>query len=558
MNASHQNIVPKPYLQLVKSLGIDLTNIKKKSKPQLVSVQPVAQSDHIIESYRNNTLARIAGSLRRTGMDEAALDAALQQVNQTRCVPPLSGHEVSTIAKSIASYAASNPDNILETLTDTGNAERFHQRFKDLVRFVPEWKTWLIWDGGCWVKDRSKQIVEMAKSIARDIYLEGSNIADQSVRNKINQHSGKSQQEPRLLAMMSLAESISGLIAHASSLDLKPHLLCVQNGVIDLNTGKLGQANPHDLITQRSPIVFDAKAKCPEFLAFVKRIMGREKDLIDYLQRAFGYVLTGYTTEQCLFFLYGSGANGKSTLLNVLAELLGTDYSKQTPSETLMVKFNGRNATNDLARLQGCRAVVANEVEGGAHLAESMIKQLTGGDPISARYLYSEFFEFKPVFKLLIAGNHKPVIRGDDHGIWRRIQLVPFEVTIPEAARDHKLAEKLIAELPGILNWALLGCKQWQKVGLSVPTIITDAVSEYRKDMDIIGHWLEDAAGEIPPAEWGASEAYFSYSSWAKNNGFKPITSTAFGRKLSERFPKKKTAKGIFYQGVTVKSPPAR
>jgi putative DNA primase/helicase len=558
-NAGGPAVAPKPYLVIVKKLGLDKVAVPAKhaastgGQVQVTSPAGGIGDDVILESKRNTTLASIAGSMRRVNMSEQAIDAALQEVNQQRCQPPLDRLEVSGIAESIAKYPPANPDNILASLTDAGNADRFADRWRETVRYVPEWKKWLVWDGCCWVKDDVNKVTELAKEVARDIYMEGVAIHDPSVRDKITKHSARSQQEPRLLAMISLAESIPILVARAGELDQQHDLLCVANGVINLTTGKLQRAQQSDLMTQCAPVVFDAKAKCPAFLAFLKRIMGGKKDLVNYVQRVFGYTLTGHTGEQCLFFFYGHGANGKSTLLNVLSDMLGSSYAKQTPPETLMVKFGGRSATNDLARLQGTRAVMANEVESGAHLAEAMIKQITGGDLISARYLYAEYFEFRPVFKLFIAGNHKPVIRGDDDGIWRRIHLVPFVVTIPEAERDPDLAAKLRAELPGILNWAIKGCLAWKKSGLSVPRVITDAVKEYRDDMDIMGQWLTERVELSPTAEWAAAMAYGNYRQWLDDNGFKPMTISAFGQKLSERFKKERTNKGFVYHGLKSK-----
>ena len=550
---------PRPYLELVRSLGIDVSKktsgTKSSHKQKEVRIQAMLDDGgKILESSRNNTLTSLAGSMRRRGMTEEAIGAAIQEQNLARCKPPLSTEEVNNIARSVARYTPANPDNIQETLTDVGNADRFAAQYADAVRYVPEWKKWLRWNEYYWAPAESGEIVEMAKQVARAIYHEGCDIPDPTVRHAITKHSNRSQQLPRIQAMLTLAQSIPVLMVSAADLNKNANRLCVKNGVVNLKTGKLEPARQDDLITQCAPVEFDRTAKCPTFLAFIKTIMGNNTGLIRYLQNCVGYALTGLTTMQCLFFFHGSGANGKSTLLNVLKELLGSDYARQTPSETLMVQRHGRNATNDLARLQHVRVVIANEIESGAFLAESLIKQLTGGDPISARFLYAEFFEFVPVFKLFIAGNHKPVVRGDDHGIWRRIHLVPFEVTIPKEQQDPNLAEKLRAELPGILNWAIAGCQNWYKNRLTMPKIIKDAVNEYRSEMDIFGQWLDESADLDENFEWRASEAYLCYRAWAEGNGFKPMTSTAFGRKLGERFAKKRGRDGVAYFGLRRKS----
>jgi putative DNA primase/helicase len=235
-----------------------------------------------------------------------------------------------------------------------------------------------------------------------------------------------------------------------------------------------------------------------------------------------------------------------------MLDLLGSGYSVQTPSETLMAKrFNsGSGPSGDLARLHNLRLTTANEVEEGSLLSEALIKQLTGGDPITARYLYENHFDFIPKVKLFIAGNHKPIIKGDDYAIWRRIHLIPFEVQIPEAQRDPNLPEKLRQELPGILNWAIQGCLAWQKSGLNVPPKIRDAVKEYRDEMDIMAQWIDERCEFDPNAEWPAAAAYRCYKTWAEQSGFKPMNSTAFGRKFGERFQSKRTNNGKVYLGI--------
>ena len=357
--------------------------------------------------------------------------------------------------------------------------------------------------------------------------------------------------------MVDLAKTRPELVVLMTALDCDDMLLGVSNGVVDLKTGKLLPASRQQLMTRQSPVVFDKAGKCPDFLKFLARVTGNNKSLMKYLQRVVGYCLTGMATEQCLFFLHGKGANGKSTFLNVLRELVGTDYAAQTPPETLMAKRNS-GATNDIARLNGLRIVVANEVEDSTHLAESLVKQLTGGDAVSARFLHHEFFEFTPKFKLFIAGNHKPVIRGRDEGIWRRIQLVPFEVTIPIADRDAQLQQKLRAEASGILNWAIAGCKEWRRMGLVPPQVVVDAVKAYRDEMDILTDWINERCATGPALEWQSTQAYQSYKAWAEDGSYKPMTIAAFGREFGERYTRVKKSSGNFYRGICHRLPGPR
>lgn len=551
-------VQPHPYAEVVKLLNLGPRPKGGKAANTGTYKQPPATSAAgvIPESSRNNTLASLAGSMRRRGMTPEAIEAALQQENMARCETPLDAAEVSAIAQSIARYPPADPGDVFRTLNDTGNAERFGARYKDELRFVPERKKWFVWIDPCWREDSLGAVTERAKEVARAIYEEGSAVTDLDLRVAIAKHAKSSHQVAKINAMIDLARSLPVFVAPIASLDADDMLLGVANGVVDLRTGKLRAARREDLMTRRAPVRFDPKAKCPTFDAFLKTIFKGNKAVIGFIQRVVGYSLTGLTDEQCYFFLYGHGANGKSTLLNVLLELLGSDYALQTPSETLMAKRggDGAGASGDLARLQGVRVTTANEIEDGSLLAESRLKQITGGDVIVSRFLYGEHFEFRPKFKLFIAGNHRPIIKGTDDGMWRRVREIPFDVQIPPSQRDPKLLDKLRAELPGILNWALRGCRIWQRRGLDAPPEITKAAAAYREEMDVLGQWIEEACTVSVGAVWRAGEAYNSYKFWAEHNGFKPMTSTAFGRKLRERFERVDRSAGREYRGIGPRS----
>ena len=484
---------------------------------------------------------------RRKGTSEGAILAALLAENAVKCGPPLDEAEVATIAASIMRYPASDTGDIVQTLNDTGNARRFEQRHASQVLYAPG-MGWFIWDGLRWHRDGVGKITELAKEVGASIYTSAASAADDHVRTQLASHAKASLQAPRLKAMVELSQSIPVLSARTIDLDAHDMLLGVANGVLNLRTGKLQAADQKLRMTRHSPVAFDAKASCPVFEQFLNQVTGGKAELQKYLQRVVGYSLTGETKEQCLFFLHGSGSNGKSTFLNVLKDLVGGDLACQTPSETLMVKRN--QATNDIARLQSVRAVIANEIEEGSLLAESLVKQMTGGEKLTARFHYQEFFEFDPKFKLFIAGNHKPVIRGRDNGIWRRIRLIPFEVSIPKAQQDKDLQRKLTAELPGILNWALKGCKSWQKTGLSEPTVITEAVDAYREDMDIFKAWLADRCDISPSFDCRAQDAYRSYKVWSEDNGYRPMAAGNFGRDLAAQFKRVPRKDGNYYLGL--------
>jgi putative DNA primase/helicase len=274
--------------------------------------------------------------------------------------------------------------------------------------------------------------------------------------------------------------------------------------------------------------------------------------LIRFVQKVIGYSLTGSTQEQCLFILYGAGANGKSTLIQTISTLLG-DYSRQPPTETLLVQ-RGDGVRNDLARLQGARFVSAVEVEGGRRLAEVLVKQLTGGDTITARFLYGEHFEFLPMFKLWLAVNHRPIVQGTDHGIWRRIRLLPFTVTIPAAEQDKRLTERLQAELPGILRWAVEGCLAWQQEGLEPPAAVNRATRDYRAEMDVIAAFLQDCCVLGPEREVLAGDLYAEYTDWCTQMGESPVSQKALSTTLRERdYTPGRRSSGRIWRGIALK-----
>jgi len=553
-STSSESVQRYAYKDLSNALGLAGKAGKRAARSK--DDKPVRSSKAAVAAgSRNTVLASVAGSLRRLGLDQDQVAQVLDRTNQVMTSDPLDDAEVEGIAKSIARYEPGNPQAILFSLTDTGNADRFTTKWHQNIRYVPEWRRWLIWDGTRWVVDGAQQIVELAKTSAREILIEAGSVADHDAQLALTKHAISSQKLERLRAMIKLAESVPELVVRAKDLDKDPMLLNVRNGTLDLRTGQLRPADQKDYITRQSPLAFDPDAKCPTFREFLSSITAGDQELVDYIQRVMGYCLTGETSEQCLFFFYGAGANGKSTLLNVIKELLGPEYSKQTPAESLMVKTKGGGASNDIARLEGARVTLSNEVEEGSRLAESMVKQLTGSDPITSRFLYAEFFEYIPQFKLIIAGNHRPVIRGADDGIWRRLQLVPFLVTFSGAKKDPKLAGKLRAELPGILNFALEGCLKWQSGGLQPPPAILDAVSEYKSEMDLLGQWVAENCVVGPEHKAQASMAYADYRSWATANGYQPLSANSFGRRLGEKYTRKKTSQSAYYLGLRTNYP---
>ena len=320
---------------------------------------------------------------------------------------------------------------------------------------------------------------------------------------------------------------------------------------IDLLTGEQYGPRPTDYMTKAAPVA--PNGDCPLWRTFLARVTAGDADLQDYLARMAGYWLTGHTTEHALFFLYGTGANGKSVFIDTIAGMMG-DYATTAPIETFLAARGERHPT-ELAALRGARLVVANETEAGRHWNESRIKQLTGGDTIAARFVRQDFFTFKPSFKLCIVGNHKPSLRTVDEAIRRRFHLIPFTVTIPPRERDHHLAEKLRAEWPGILQWAVQGCMEWRRQGLNPPKVVRDATDEYLAAEDSFAAWIEDCTE--PASDWAfeTSAALFaSWKAWAEKAGEHPGTRKRFADTVQSRgFLPKRTKTDRGFEGIQLR-----
>ena len=513
-----------------------------------VGVVGPSVEDKIYEGQRNNTLTSIAGTLRRKGCGESTILAALQAENSARCVPPLSQTELESIAQSVAEYPCAT-DQIPHS--DLGNAKRFIAAHGAELRYSYDWGKWLVWDGQRWSIDERGQVTQLAKDTLQDLLSKAVIAVDAESRSLAN-HLLKSESAGHISAMVNLANTEPGIPVSLQDLDRDAWLLTVLNGTLDLRTGQLKTPDRKDLITKLASVRYDANATCPEWEKFLWCVLAGRNDLIRFVQQAIGYSLTGSTREQVLFLLYGTGANGKSTLLNTVGALLG-DYAKQTGAETLLVK-RGDGVPNDIARLQGARFVSAVEAEEGKALAEALVKRLTGGDKLTARFLYREHFEFEPTFKLWLGVNHKPKIRGTDNAIWRRLRVIPFTVTIPSEQRDKNLGEKLRTELPGILNWALQGCRDWQQHGLVVPKEVAGATETYREEMDVLETFLVDCTVEAPGSRVSLRALYDAYTCWCGDSGEYQINKRDFTTRLKERGrEQERTGNDRFWSGIALK-----
>ncbi len=535
---------------------------QSRGGPRTATPSP-GTGERIAEGQRSNTLFKTGCAMRRHGATEAAILAALLADNAARCDPPLTDEEVGKIATSAARYdptvtgptfaytatghatsgnghgdnTATGTNTAINDepihLSDMGNGRRLFLRHGRDLLYCNRWQSWLTWDGQRYTRDESDEIERRAKDTVRAMYAEAAALADEDARTALAKHALKSEAGQRVREMINAARSEEGVAVIPATFDRDPWLLNVANGAIDLHTGQMRAARREDRITKLAPVVYDPDATCPTWLAFLDRVMDGKQELIDFLQRAVGYSLTGDISEHCLFLLFGSGRNGKSTFVETLSALLN-DYALTTTTDTLLVQRAG-GIPNDLARLVGARLVSASESEAGRNLAEALVKQLTGGDTISARFLHAEFFDFRPAFKLWFRTNHKPTIRGTDDGIWSRIKLIPFTQRIPDAEMDKHLPDRLLTELPGILAWAVAGCLAWQRDGLGTPEAVTAATSEYRAEMDILATFLADRCTIGQDHRCTAKELYGSYTTWAEENGEKVVSQRGFGLRLAER-----------------------
>jgi putative DNA primase/helicase len=372
-----------------------------------------------------------------------------------------------------------------------------------------------------------------AKATAQAMLEEATQLRNPDDQRKAVQWALRQKSAHQLKAMVTLAESESGVAVLDDQFDVDPYLFNVKNGTIDLRTGELHPHRRSDLITKLAPVDYDPSACSPRFAAFLNRIFDKNGDLIEFMQRSLGYSLSGSDKEQVVFVLYGTGQNGKSTLLDLITELTG-DYAETVEPDGLNAKSRSQHPTG-LASLHGSRFVTAIETDEGRRLAEGLVKALTGGDRIKVRRLYEEWFKYKPTFKLFLAVNHKPIIRGTDYAIWRRIRLVPFDVTIPEDDRDRDLPDKLRDELPGVMAWAVRGCLAWQRNGLGEPPAVKDATAHYREEMDLVRTFLESECIRSRGCSIKKQDLYKVYKRYCEQIGDQPLSQPKLSACLKEK-----------------------
>lgn len=461
----------------------------------------------------------------------------IRQVERAISDPSVPPSAIAEMGVALARISAG--EAIAPRFSEDALALRFSRQYGDDLRYVHLWGKWMRWDGARWAEDTTLHIFDLARGVCREASGECGD-ASKTTATKIASKATSA-------AVERFAAADRRHAAIVELWDADPWLLNTPEGTIDLRTGVLRHHKATDYLTKIT--LASPDGDCPQWLQFLSRVTGGDCELQRFLQRMIGYCLTGVTREHALFFLYGPGSNGKSVFLNAISRLLG-DYARTAPASSFVASANEQHPT-DVAGLRGARFVTAIETEDGTRWAEAKIKSLTGGDKISARFMRCDFFEYVPEFKLVIAGNHKPGLRSVNEAIRRRLHLVPFTVTIPERERDPLLSERLRAEFPGILSWAVQGCLDWQRLGLNPPLAVRNATEEYLASEDAIGRWIDERCIGDQGA-WTASASLFAdWKAWCQKNGEREGSHKHFAEELEARgFKPERTRKARGFVGI--------
>lgn len=531
----------------------------------------------IAQGERNATLTSIAGLLRSMGLSQPEITVVLRSQNTLRCQPPLADTEIDTIANYITNYPPRNnrTDIPLDRagLTQLLTFDRSDAGFGAMLAFALLGRIkynhtngrWLIWRKHYWEEDITEEIILKAIDTAMLFKQAADVITDEDLRESAQRYAVHIQSKPRLEAALSIARAQPAIASVHTDWNKASDIIAAQNGIINLRTGEIADGRAEDLISAFLPIDYDADAKAPIWNNFMSDIFRGDQNVIDFVQRAVGYSLTGETSEQCLFMLVGKGANGKSTFLDAIHGILGR-YAYPAPFSTFERNQNANNQTNDLATLAGKRMVSASEPNEGVTLSESRIKSLTGGESISARFLHQEFFEFKPGFKIWLGVNHLPRVVDDSDGFWRRVRRIDFPERFwsPEEMWDKKtqklkdpdLNKKLKCEQAGILAWAVQGAMLWYREGLRTPETVVQATQLYRTDSDPLHEFFETHCVLDKNAEVEADIAYKAYTGFCKARmmkQFEILSSSRFHQRMAREYTVGRLRGSRSYVGLNLK-----
>lgn len=442
----------------------------------------------------------------------------------------------------------------IRSYDDTGNADRFIDRYGNLYKYSYIANKFYIYDGMKWkIDDKGsirKLIDEMIESIKNEKVLHSEDVTEEEAREVFQKFYKKTRGTQAKKNIMN--ELMHRRPATPDDFDKDDMLINVANGYIDLTSRELYKHDINKMFSQITNTDYTEKMQPAVWLDFLNDIFAGDQKVIRYIQKALGYSLTGSTREQIMFILFGKGRNGKSIFVEVISEILG-DYSNNMQAKSLMVKKND-NVNTDIARLSKARFVTSSEPNEGFRFDEGLIKQLTGGDKVTARFLYAEEFEYTPKFKIWVSTNHKPIIRGTDDGIWRRLVLIPFDVQIPEEKVDKDLKYKLLREAPAILNWMAEGAYMWMQEGLAMPEKLKEAVQKYRNEMDTLGQFIEDCCKVDKNSSEKVSNLHQAYKTWSNDNltSTKVLGMKSFSQKMEERFVKESRRDANYFIGIEI------
>ena len=438
---------------------------------------------------------------------------------------------------------------------DTGNADRFVDRYGNDARYSFIDKGWYIYNGAFWEFDQRGLLRTMIDNTVADLKNEKPYTPPDVDPDKAEKEWAKFCKTSRgNRGKRAMEDELQHrLPVTTDEFDADQSLMNVDNGYIDLSDGTLHEHDIKKMFSKQSTVEYSDKVDCPEWKAFLKQTFNGDEELTDYIQKAVGYSLTGSVEEQVMFILYGSGRNGKSVFMDTLKHIAGS-YSRTMQAKSIMVQQTSGGANSDIARLKGARLVSASEPNEGVRLDEGLIKELTGGESVTARFLYGREFEFKPEFKLWLSTNHKPIIRGTDDGIWRRLMLIPFTHQVPVDQIDKRLTYKLERESIGILNWAVDGALKWQREGLQPPQSVRDASLAYRNEMDVLELFVNDCCEKGPDYEAPAGQLYDTYVKWAESTGEYKMRKQKFGAEMQKKFEYARQRDGRKYVGLRVKT----
>jgi putative DNA primase/helicase len=497
-------------------------------------------TDQMDRLFRRSELMR--EKWERADYRDATIAKALAQCTE-HWTPP---RQQDTKDKTSKGNRASAPESANGTgessqtpYSDQYNAEAFVKDHGQDLHYCEDWSRWLVWDGKRWRIDNTGEVMRLAKLTIKRLAAQLMDIQGEAEGKAFLAHIRKSLSMRSLEAMVKSAQSEPGIPITPDAFDRDPWLFNVQNGTVDLRTAALRPHRREDLLMKVSPVHYFEDATCPLWEKVNHEIYAGDEELIRFDQKAAGYTLTGETREQALFICHGSGSNGKSTKLSIMRELMGeTEYALRTNLRAFTESTtHHQHASVEyyIAKLQNVRFAYASEGEEGARLSEGLVKDVTGGvDHITGRHPYGQPFSFRPRFKLWLGTNHEPVIRGTDPAIWRRTRKIPFLVSF-EGREDKELFGKLCQELPGILRWAVKGCLLWQMHGLEPPKAVIEATAAYRRDMDVVGRFLEDCCTVKTFAKVESTLLYQAYVKWCTDNGEQALSQTKLADRLKER-----------------------